>query len=136
MYGKHDMGAAQCAGGRISAARQKINKHLPKMHSRDLPLQYNYNMHNPGFSHSHLIVFSTFNIKTPNKTQYHSLSTLANNHTNYFNTLKNPKNSIDFFWTISTWKNVGTSKKKKKKLLHRAYNLKLPRKVHEKKYPK
>lgn len=85
MYGKHQSNVSS-AGGRISAARQKINKHLPKMHSRDPQLQYNYNTHNPGSSHSHLIFFSIFNIKTPSKTQHHSQSTLANNHINDFST--------------------------------------------------
>lgn len=56
------------------------------MHSRDPQLQCNYNTHNCGFFHSHLIFFSIFNIKTPSKTQDHSESTLANNHTNYFST--------------------------------------------------
>lgn len=56
------------------------------MHSRDPQLQYNYNTRNRGFFHGHLISFSIFNIKTWSKTQDHSESTLANNHTNYFNT--------------------------------------------------
>lgn len=56
------------------------------MHSRDPQLQCNYNTHNCGFFHSHLIFFSIFNIKTPSKTQDHSESALANNHTNYFST--------------------------------------------------